>query len=282
MYGNFFKELRQKRNLSIRQAANGIVAPSTLSRWENDEITPNFNIVISLLHRIRVSPQEFVNYAGVHYQDIQIDQINTAYLNKDIISLKNIYDECIQQYKENHSIHTLFICAIASNWYFELTKSQLLPAIYIQKISSALSSVTYWSQYYIGVLGNTSLIISDRLVFGLTNLIINDLNEIKRSGTDIQIAAWTAILNSFATFMKDNSPYAAKLYKKIKNITVSPLLVSVRFRKKYLEAIYDYQIKQAGEEKIYQMIEATKALGLEEYYSDFHSFFIEIQTKLNH
>lgn len=282
MYGKYFKELRQKRNLSIRQVATDVVSPSTLSRWENDEITPNFNIIVKLLQQIHVSPYEFINYAHIQSYSLEIVKMNEAYFKKDIITLKLLFNDFFQQYKQKANPHNLFIAGIASSFYFELTKTKLLPQLYINKLAAYLSSVTYWSHYYLGIFGNTIPLLSDRLVFGLTNLIINDLEEIKDSGLELTLVAWTTILNFLAILLKDQSPFVKKLYKRIKNLSISSSLVSIRFRKKFLEALFRYQINQTGEESIYNMIEATKILGLEEYYSDFYSLFVEIQTKLNH
>ena len=37
MYGQKFKALRLQQHISLEQAANRVISPSTLSRWENNK-----------------------------------------------------------------------------------------------------------------------------------------------------------------------------------------------------------------------------------------------------
>ncbi len=48
MYGQKFKALRLQQHISLEQAANRVISPSTLSRWENNKIDIRFNLVINL------------------------------------------------------------------------------------------------------------------------------------------------------------------------------------------------------------------------------------------
>ncbi|MDU6121345.1 MAG: helix-turn-helix transcriptional regulator [Lactobacillus crispatus] len=52
MYGQKFKALRLQQHISLEQAANRVISPSTLSRWENNKIDIRFNLVIKLLDNI--------------------------------------------------------------------------------------------------------------------------------------------------------------------------------------------------------------------------------------
>lgn len=48
MYGQKFKALRLQQHISLEQAANRVISPSTLSRWENNKIDIRFNLVPEL------------------------------------------------------------------------------------------------------------------------------------------------------------------------------------------------------------------------------------------
>lgn len=55
MYGQKFKALRLQQHISLEQAANRVISPSTLSRWENNKIDIRFNLVIKLLDNIHIN-----------------------------------------------------------------------------------------------------------------------------------------------------------------------------------------------------------------------------------
>lgn len=59
MYGQKFKALRLQQHISLEQAANRVISPSTLSRWENNKIDIRFNLVIKLLDNIHINLKEF-------------------------------------------------------------------------------------------------------------------------------------------------------------------------------------------------------------------------------
>ncbi|MES5128580.1 helix-turn-helix domain-containing protein [Lactobacillus crispatus] len=61
MYGQKFKALRLQQHISLEQAANRVISPSTLSRWENNKIDIRFNLVIKLLDNIHINLKEFTN-----------------------------------------------------------------------------------------------------------------------------------------------------------------------------------------------------------------------------
>lgn len=62
-YGAIFKNIREKRGLSLTQVARGIISPATLSRWENGKGEMYFGNVVSLLQRLNIYLDESISIA---------------------------------------------------------------------------------------------------------------------------------------------------------------------------------------------------------------------------
>ena len=60
-YGAIFKNIREKRGLSLTQVARGIISPATLSRWENGKGEMYFGNVVSLLQRLNIYLDESIS-----------------------------------------------------------------------------------------------------------------------------------------------------------------------------------------------------------------------------
>ncbi|MCT7694854.1 MAG: helix-turn-helix domain-containing protein [Lactobacillus crispatus] len=103
MYGQKFKALRLQQHISLEQAANRVISPSTLSRWENNKIDIRFNLVIKLLDNIHINLKEFTNYCKINHSNPFVAKVAMYYEANDDRHILQL----IQSKKKNTKIHII-------------------------------------------------------------------------------------------------------------------------------------------------------------------------------
>lgn len=155
MYGKYFKQLRKKQDISLKDAAANVISTSQLSRWENGRSNISFETVINLLDNIHIRANEFIMYCNLNPTNSLTHKIFNAYQRKGITELKHLTLKQIKQSKTSKNRFDLFLAVAAANFYFDLTNIRLISKFDILNVKSILSSTSYWNYYYISVWGNT-------------------------------------------------------------------------------------------------------------------------------
>lgn len=93
MIGAHLKDTRKSLHFSQQQMTEGMLDRSFYSRVENDCSEINVNDLIKLLHHHQISVVNFLQGFGMTSTDIEIlqNRITTAYLNKDVTTLRDFY-----------------------------------------------------------------------------------------------------------------------------------------------------------------------------------------------
>lgn len=103
-YGAIFKNIREKRGLSLTQVARGIISPATLSIWENGKGEMYFGNVVSLLQRLNIYLDEFISIAQYSRKDnaairALLEQVQKAYSEDNAVRLEELAQRQIRCYQ---------------------------------------------------------------------------------------------------------------------------------------------------------------------------------------
>lgn len=93
MIGEHFKRVRNSKNLTQEQMAAGIVNRSFYSRVENGSSSITADNLMKILYKHGLAMTEFLRDFDTSESNIETyqDKITVAYINKDILALKDIY-----------------------------------------------------------------------------------------------------------------------------------------------------------------------------------------------
>ena len=93
MIGEHLKKVRNSKNLTQKEMAAGIVNRSFYSRVENGSSSITADNLMKILYRHELSMTDFLYNFGNTKPKLGVyqDRITAAYINKDIVTLKEIY-----------------------------------------------------------------------------------------------------------------------------------------------------------------------------------------------
>ena len=203
MYGKYFKQLRKKQDISLKDAAANVISTSQLSRWENGRSNISFETVINLLDNIHIRANEFIMYCKLNPTNSLTHKIFNAYQRKDITELKHLTLKQIKQSKTSKNRFDLFLAVAAANFYFDLTNIRLISKFDILKVKSILSSTSYWDYYYISAWGNTLAFYDPTFNFKIASRILTILKNQTTLEFGTEYYTWCTILNALIRIIPD-------------------------------------------------------------------------------
>lgn len=282
MFGNQFRILRKKQNISLSEAAGNIISVSNLSRWENGLTEINFDQVIELLDNIHISPLEFISTTVITPHTPLIDEINKALQNKSINELKKIATQWLKIYKYSDEEKDLFNAAMACNYLLDFSNGaqKIFPNEYLLKLEQIFSDVNYWSHYYVSAFGNCISLLEPKRVYGFSFLIIDNINEIKKGGYEYFLDTMTTLLNAATTLIVTSPSLAQKLIFKLNSISLGYYSMFIKVRLKFLNALLIFQ-KNNDSSDVTKIINSLGALGMTEVADKFKQTYKYISTHSN-
>lgn len=272
MFGKEFKKLRNEQHISLTKAAENVTAPSTLSRWENEQIEMRFDQVLELLNNIHISPLEFISITSFSSHTPFIEEIDKAVKANNSLELKQLYSKWIKIYATTLNIDDLFNAAMAANFYSSLTNIDLLPSKYVKKLETIFSDITYWNHYYISRFGNCLDLLSSRAIYGLSILIVNNISETKNSGYEYFIDTFDTLLNALTSLIETDPAKATKLSKKMSSISLSKYSLYLDIQKQFLDAILLYKATN-NKQRVLEILNAVEALHRADFYEELKNIF---------
>lgn len=113
-YGAIFKNIREKRGLSLTQVARGIISPATLSRWENGKGEMYFGNVVSLLQQLNIYLDESISIAQYSRKDnaairALLEQVQKAYSEDNAVRLEELDQRQIRCYQSSNKELDFFL-----------------------------------------------------------------------------------------------------------------------------------------------------------------------------
>lgn len=262
MYGKYFKQLRKKQDISLKDAAANVISTSQLSRWENGRSNISFETVINLLDNIHIRANEFIMYCKLNPPNSLTHKIFNAYQRKDITELKRLTLRQIKQSKISKNRFDLFLAVAAANFYFDLTNIRLISKFDILKVKSILSSTSYWNYYYISVWGNTLAFYDPTFNFKIASRILTILKNQTTLEFGTEYYTWCTILNALIRIIPENIELAKKLSLKINKVSIPNSFLSIRLKKRFMDIYIKYQLHESDKEELNKFFYSLENLQL--------------------
>lgn len=262
MYGKYFKQLRKKQDISLKDAAANVISASQLSRWENGRSNISFETVINLLDNIHIRANEFIMYCNLNPTNSLTHKIFNAYQRKDIIELKHLTLKQIKQSKTSKNRFDLFLAVAAANFYFDLTNIRLISKFDILKVKSILSSTSYWDYYYISAWGNTLAFYDPTFNFKIASRILTILKNQTTLEFGTEYYTWCTILNALIRIIPENIELAKKLSLKINKVSIPNSFLSIQLKKRFMDIYIKYQLHESDKEELNKFLYSLENLQL--------------------
>ncbi|WP_431462673.1 helix-turn-helix transcriptional regulator [Lactobacillus crispatus] len=262
MYGKYFKQLRKKQDISLKDAAANVISASQLSRWENGRSNISFETVINLLDNIHIRANEFIMYCNLNPTNSLTHKIFNAYQRKDITELKHLTLKQIKQSKTSKNRFDLFLAVAAANFYFDLTNIRLISKFDILKVKSILSSTSYWDYYYISAWGNTLAFYDPTFNFKIASKILTILKNQTTLEFGMEYYTWCTILNALIRIIPENIELAKKLSLKINKVSIPNSFLSIQLKKRFMDIYIKYQLHESDKEELNKFLYSLENLQL--------------------
>ncbi|MCT7790059.1 MAG: helix-turn-helix domain-containing protein [Lactobacillus crispatus] len=262
MYGKYFKQLRKKQDISLKDAAANVISASQLSRWENGRSNISFETVINLLDNIHIRANEFIMYCNLNPTNSLTHKIFNAYQRKDITELKHLTLKQIKQSKTSKNRFDLFLAVAAANFYFDLTNIRLISKFDILKVKSILSSTSYWDYYYISAWGNTLAFYDPTFNFKIASRILTILKNQTTLEFGTEYYTWCTILNALIRIIPENIELAKKLSLKINKVSIPNSFLSIQLKKRFMDIYIKYQLHESDKEELNKFLYSLENLQL--------------------
>ncbi|MEY8370986.1 helix-turn-helix domain-containing protein [Aerococcaceae bacterium 50-4] len=153
--GTIYRDLRQERGLTLKDATTGEISYSQLSKFERGESSITIHHLVKLVHNLGISFSEFISAIEEFENPYQfyIEEIDSAYKQGDIDGLKSIIQTHENLFMETNQIlfnYNAIMTKILLNDLAEVEipeNEQVLISDYILKCS-------IWTTYEVILLGN--------------------------------------------------------------------------------------------------------------------------------
>lgn len=278
MYGQKFKALRLQQHISLEQAANRVISPSTLSRWENNKIDIRFNLVIKLLDNIHINLKEFTNYCKINHSNPFVAKVAMYYEANDDRHILQLIQSKKKEYQNSHNQFDLLLLAIACNCYYDLTDNNVFPVSYQKKLFYILSNIEYWTEMYINVFGNTVFLYDSKELYSISIRILKNLNSNTFNDFQEYYYALSSVINALTALIIKNPKLASQLLTKIEKVSIPKPISYLKIRTNVLKYLLDCRLGKTDEKLISIKLENLKWLGLTDIAKDLTFFFNRIKN----
>lgn len=279
MYGKYFKQLRKKQDISLKDAAANVISASQLSRWENGRSNISFETVINLLDNIHIRANEFIMYCNLNPTNSLTHKIFNAYQRKDITELKHLTLNQIKKSKTSKNRFDLFLAVAAANFYFDLTNIRLISKFDILKVKSILSSTSYWDYYYISAWGNTLAFYNPAFNFKIASRILTILKKRTPLEFGTEYYTWCTILNALIRIIPEKLELAKKLSLKIDRTSIPKPFLSIRIKKRFMDIYIKYQLHESDKEELNKFFYSLENLQLIDLKNELEYFLSNTKMK---
>ncbi|MDR2976088.1 MAG: helix-turn-helix domain-containing protein [Streptococcaceae bacterium] len=170
--GSVFRQLREMKNLSLSQTAEGICSKSQLSRFENGENDIGAEKLFQLLNAINITYEEFV------YQIRNFDKADFERLfiatgvyeeNKDFDKIEALQRQELEKPGKLHYYNALALQSILSMHH----QTDMLSDAEVAEVTDYLFSILEWSRYEIWIFQAISPQLSYPLCLEFANELLN-------------------------------------------------------------------------------------------------------------
>lgn len=278
MYGNKFKKLRLDKGKTLKQTSEGVTTAASLSRWENNKETMDFEKVLRLLDNINCSAFDLLGSGN----DPFFEQVNNAYANDKEADLKKLVHFSQEEFKNLTSEQNLSRVCVSCAFYLDLTGENLLPVKAKAMLIVKLQETDEWDLNSIILFGSSTIFLSNRQIFGISLMIVNNFDNLVKQGFKVSANALVTILNSsLDLLMRDDIDRATILLKKVDRLNLGENYCIFILRTNFYIKLINYR-KSRIRTDLVRFYDALKTLGLTPLVKKFQHDEKEISERYIH
>lgn len=244
-YGAIFKNIREKRGLSLTQVARGIISPATLSRWENGKGKMYFGNVVSLLQRLNIYLDEFISIAQYSRKDnaairALLEQVQKAYSEDNAVRLEELAQRQIRCYQSSNKELDFFLAMTICSCYEDITGKNILSDKERTRLDHIFQHVNVWNKYYIRAFDNCITLLNSSEIFKISVQILNGLKEIPQDNLTQISESVKAVLNAVIILLQRDAKIAAALLEKTSSFKIPVDLLYLKMQILFLQEVVAY------------------------------------------
>ena len=265
--GEVFREIRQGRNISLKNATGDAFSYSMLSRFENGESDISAAKLLVALENIHMELEEFV-YLVRGFQPTSYDmlqkQLWEAHDQQNMTKLEKMYQDQIVKHHQSPQKATYFLNALLIKAHMilfdegvEITKEES------DFLSDYLFSVEIWGEYELRLFSEMSVLLPLDLYYRYTREMLVKTSHLKDL-TSNRNYIHTILLNGFFKAIdKNNRSKAAYFDKQIQDSFFGENEAYFRIIYLFASGQFDYISgkKSQGKEKMEDAIRTLKLLN---------------------
>lgn len=273
-FGQQFRKIRKDKKIILSQAADGITSKSHLARWETGQDDMQVGVLLKLLERIHIQPEEF--FLGNEQIDLYTytNEISTLYLQNKLEILKRLSQYAMSKYVKNpNKENNFFKSAIAANFYMDLTNINLFSKENCKILSLRFKKLTAWYIEDVLLFGNTQLLLNENEIYIDTRSLVSSYFDNPRMPSTIL----NTVLNSiFALLKKHSIREAERLLKIIKERQLPQQYAFEKIRIQFMGKLISY-INNHNDKDIYDFLQNLRDLQLTEQADGMEFAFSQIE-----
>lgn len=277
VYGQKFRQFRKEQKITLCVAAKDITSKSRLARWEKGEGSMPFSLVIKLLKRIHIQPEELIK-EGINLSLRKaLLPISVAYAKNDIPFLKKKAYEYVKEYHQHFNYDNLIKAAVTCHLYKDLSNNDIFSEQDRKKLTNVLFKVQDWHYQDVFSFGNTQLLLKDHDIYRLTMSLFTYLKYQDSVAKDVFVSSVNTILNAIFALLKKKDPAEAeKLIKKFSELQLSDFYPLEKIRYKFMEGLLRY-IKFQDDTEIKNVFIILDYLNMNTFQKDLTVAFNQIK-----
>jgi Rgg/GadR/MutR family transcriptional activator len=183
-YGEYFRQVREEKGMTLQEVASGITTPSFLSRFERNKSSISIDLLLPLLEKLNTKFDEFALMAGIKPMNrfyARLNEIAIAHQQNDIDGLLRIVEDERHLFIENGENHHQHLAVVAEAAIADATGT-LLSSATQTNVLTYLFGVEKWGQYELSIFAS----VTGFIVLNSQKLLIRELLE-KRLNTEMLV-----------------------------------------------------------------------------------------------
>lgn len=155
-----FKYYREKKGMTIKETATGIVSPQFLRKFEKGDSDISFTNLLLLLERIQVTMKEFIyeeeRFVLENYIKDFEREVDAALRKSDSIQLKKIITKTADLYRETGNQHYHLLSIAAECYYKLIFQPYSVDHFDLTPVTAYLSRVEEWGYFELFLISYTA------------------------------------------------------------------------------------------------------------------------------
>ncbi|MDR0899814.1 MAG: hypothetical protein LBM27_05610 [Lactobacillaceae bacterium] len=273
-YGYYFKKIRKRRGLTIREIASNDVPISSISRFENETSDMYFGNVMTLLSNLGSSIDELLNEIDMDESSIHIESLRALFSTNEIKQLIRIYKDELAAYSENKNPVTLAIATVA-RIRIQKINHENISQYDLNFLNNILFKTNYWGEIEFYIFGSVADLLESSVLMRYTQSAVDYLKGNYSAFYSRNDLALSTLLNSISIFIFQKDMKSSRyLLDEIEPLIEKSDIFSDRLVFEFLKEIWEVKFLEtkkdlkASDLSSYLIAEQLNARDLIEYFEE--------------